>query len=287
MIKRVIKYAAVVFAAIIIICAVYFSFSQEAKKTSAPQSVSIPVIMYHQISKNGKNVGRYVISREELEKDLIYLQKNGYETVNVADIVSYVEGEKNLPEKCVMLTFDDGYETGFTVLYPLMQKYHMKAVVSVIGSLTELYTENGDHNDTYSYLDEEEIRLLSESDEIEIQNHSYDMHYSQSGKRKGINKLSGESYEDYKKALTDDIGKMQTYLMSITGRKCQAMTYPFGECCEDTLKICKSLGFKVTFTCEEKVNTLTRYRRESLYNLGRFNRSGVADREAFFKKVLT
>ena len=129
MIKRTLKSAAVVFAAIIIILAVYFSLSQEAKKISTSQSVSIPIIMYHQISKNGKNVGRYVISREELEKDLIYLQKNGYETVNVADIISYVEGEKSLPEKCVMLTFDDGYETGFNVLYPLMHKYLMKAVV--------------------------------------------------------------------------------------------------------------------------------------------------------------
>lgn len=264
----------------------FFALSQKAEKSSAQKSIALPIIMYHQITRNEANAGKYIITEKELEKDLIYLRDNGYETVNTADLIAFVEGKRSLPEKCVMITVDDGYETGYTILYPLLCKYNMKAVLSVVGSLTQLYTDNGDHNDKYSYLDKEEVRLLANTPQVEIQNHSYDMHYCKSGMRKGINKLYGESYEAYEKALYDDVGKMQEYLFGITGRLPEAMAYPFGEYCADTAEICRKLGFSVTFTCEEKINTVTAYRKDSLYNLGRYNRSGLYRSEDFFEKLI-
>lgn len=272
---------------LLIIILAYQFVNGETVFSSAQKSLRIPVIMYHQISKDGKNVGKYVISEKELEKDLIFLHENGYETVNVSDLVSFVEDKMDLPDKCIMLTFDDGYETGYTVLYPMLKKYNMKAVVSVIGSLTEFYTENEDHNDRYSYLNRDEIEFLSQTDEIEIQNHSFNMHYCEKGKRKGIKKIYGESYEEYKNSLNSDIGKMQEYLLKTTGRLPEAMVYPYGEYCSETLEICKNLGFKSTMTCEEMINTVTRFQPDSLYNLGRFNRSGLVDREQFFSKIIS
>lgn len=286
MVIRIKKSVFLLVILLLIIVAAALLHKSASVPSSAVSSRRIPVIMYHQISKTGKNTGKYVISAKDLEKDFIYLRDNGYETVSVTELIDFVKGKGSLPEKSVMLTFDDGYETGFTVLYPLLKKYNMKAVISVIGSLTELYTENGDHNDTYSYLDKEEIRLLCESPLVEIGNHSYDMHYCEKEKRKGINRLPGEKESDYKKALEQDVGKMQNYLLKITGRLPCAIAYPFGECCAETAPICRSLGLSVTFTCEEKVNTVTAGRSESLINLGRFNRSGTAEREAFFKKIL-
>lgn len=285
MVVRIRKSVALVIFIAAICCTTVFVCTRNVYTgVSAQKSISVPVIMYHQISRSEDNIGKYIIYEKELEKDLEYLKENGYETINVSDLISFIEGKAELPEKCVMLTFDDGYETAFTILYPLLKKYNMKAVVSVIGYLTELYTENEDHNDLYSYLDEEEIRILSQTDEIEIQNHSFDMHSTEQGKRKGINKLPGESFEEYKKALTDDIGKEQTEILKITGKLPEAMFYPFGECCSDTLTICKSLGFEATFTCEEKINTVTKFRKDSLYNLGRFNRSGKISSKDFFEK---
>lgn len=248
------------------------------------KSVDLPIIMYHQITV-GDNVGRYVLSLEQLESDLEYIQRKGYETVNVADIIAFVEGERNLPEKPIMLTFDDGYETGYTMLYPLLKKYNMCAVVSVIGSLTDMYTEIDDHNDFYSYLTWDEVKFLSSTKEIEIQNHSYDMHYSQSGKRKGIAKLKNESYDEYYDALYNDVGKMQLLLMKKASCKATAMAYPFGSYTEETTKICKRLGFKCTFTCEEKINTIVEYNSETLFDLGRYNRPSGKASEEFFKVI--
>lgn len=270
----------------LVFCAFAFSFrgtvdASAQAQVSAQKSVELPVIMYHQLTTH-ENIGRYILSLEQLESDLKYIQKNGYETVTVADLISFVEGERELPEKAIMLTFDDGYETGYTMLYPLLKKYNMCAVVSVIGSLCDMYTQIDDHNDFYSYLTWDEVKYLAATDEIEIQNHSYDMHYTQSGKRNGIGKLKNESYDDYYNALYNDVGKMQLLLMKNASCKATAIAYPFGNYSKETTEICKKLGFKCSFTCEEKVNTVTSYSRESLFNLGRFNRASGKTSEEFF-----
>lgn len=256
-----------------------------AQPASLAQSVRIPIIMYHQLSTRSNNLGRYILSLSQLESDLKYIRENGYTTVNVADLIEYVSGSGKLPEKPIMLTFDDGYETGYTMLYPLLKKYGMCAVVSVIGSLTDLYTQIDDHNDYYSYLTWDEIRTLSQTPEIEIQNHSYDMHYAESGKRKGIARLSGESDEAYYNALYNDIGKMQLLLMKKAGCTATAMAYPFGSYSKGTVDICKRLGFKCSFTCEEKINTITKYNADSLFNLGRYNRPSGKTSSGFFDRI--
>lgn len=263
-----------------------FSKNEATAIVSIKKDLRLPIVMYHQISSNKNNLGKYVLSVEQFENDLKYIKEKGYTCITVEELIDYVEGKTTLGEKVIMLTFDDGYESAYTKVYPLLKKYNMKAVISVVGYLADLYTEINDHNDYYSYLNWEEIEFLSETPEIEIQNHSYDMHYCEKGKRKGMGKLKGESYEAYSAALNEDVGKMQMLIMKKGGCIATAMAYPFGEYNKDTLEICKKLGFKSTFTCEERVNTITRFNTGSLYNLGRYNRPSGISSEKFFIDLL-
>lgn len=292
MVIRLRRSAVVIAAVLVFVSVMCFGSADLSKAVSngtesviGKQSVRLPVIMYHQISTHSNNLGKYVISLSRLESDLKYIKESGFNTVDVADLIAYVSGEKNLPEKPIMLTFDDGYETGMTMLYPLLKKYEMCAVVSVVGSLTDLYTQIDDHNDYYSYLTWDEVRTLAQTPEIEIQNHSYDMHKIESGKRKGIAKLKGEGEEEYYNALYADVGKMQLLLMKKTGMAATAMAYPFGCYSKETVEVCKRLGFKSSFTCEERVNTITRYNSDSLFNLGRYNRPSGKNSSGFFDKI--
>ena len=102
-----------------------------------PETAEVPMIMYHLVTKNGRYVGKYGITPIELENDLKFLKDNGYETVVMADLVAFVRRGKNLPKKPIVLTFDDGNSGDYRYLYPLLQKYDMKAVVSVIGSAAD------------------------------------------------------------------------------------------------------------------------------------------------------
>ena len=84
------------------------------KETTADtDSVKLPVIMYHSLLKDEKLQNDYTVSPTLFENDLKYLTENGYTTVVVNDLTDYVYGKKSLPEKCIMLTFDDGYYNNY------------------------------------------------------------------------------------------------------------------------------------------------------------------------------
>ena len=116
------------------------------------QGVRVPVLMYHSILKDSARQGQYVVSPDVLSADLDALQARGYQTVTVSDLIAYVYDDVPLPEKPIMITFDDGYYNNYVYAYPLLQQRGMRAVISVIGSQTAQYTENGVENAYWSHL---------------------------------------------------------------------------------------------------------------------------------------
>ena len=240
------------------------------KETTADtDSVKLPVIMYHSLLKDEKLQNDYTISPTLFENDLKYLTENGYTTVVVKDLTDYAYGKKSLPEKCIMLTFDDGYYNNYYYALPLLEKYNCKAVISPIASVSEKFTETKDISVTYGHITFDDIKEMSDSGYVEIQNHSYDMHSLKS--RKGVSQKSGESDETYKSALTEDVAKAQTLLENATGKKPTCFVYPFGAKNDLTEKLIKEMGFSCTLTCTEKPNIITK-NPDSLYELGRYRR---------------
>ena len=82
------------------------------------QGVEVPIVMYHSVLKDESRHGQYVISPAELESDLKYLRDHGYTTILIEDLIAYTQGGP-LPEKPVLLTFDDGYYNNYLYAFPL------------------------------------------------------------------------------------------------------------------------------------------------------------------------
>ena len=215
---------------------------------------------------------------------MIYLKEKGYETISVKQLLDYIENNSPLPEKPIMITFDDGHESFYEYIYPILKQYDLKAVLSVVGSFTDTFTENEDHNINYSYLTWKQINELSDSGYVEIGNHTYDLHSIDKG-RKGCSKNPGEDIEQYKNFLTKDVMKLQEKILNYTGNNLKIFTYPFGRYTKETKQIIKDLGFSVIFSCEERVNIIDKNNSEFLYNLGRFNRPNGISSEQFFQKI--
>lgn len=93
-----------------------------------PEGIQLPIIMYHSMLRNGS--GEYTISPETFEEDLRYLKDNGYTTIYMQDLLDYINKQVPLPEKPIMLTFDDGYYNNYLYAYPLAKKYESKIVIS-------------------------------------------------------------------------------------------------------------------------------------------------------------
>lgn len=253
------KKVLIIFSAALAVFCLAFARMQvgAVSAVSVSEGYYVPVIMYHSILKDDSLQGKYVISPAQLEEDLIYLTENGYTAVTVSDLIAYVEDGVPLPEKPVMLTFDDGYYNNYLYAYPLMKKYGFKMVLSVIGKYSEAFSSTPDDNAYYSHCTWDQLREMELSGYVEVQNHSYDMHTTDQG-RNGTKKNSWESSDTYRSILTGDIMKCQNLLIERSGITPTAFTYPFGAISSESVEILKDMGFKASFSCEEKMNLITR-----------------------------
>lgn len=247
-------------------------------------AVELPILMYHHILKDKTKLGKYTISPEELEADLDWLLREGYEPITVQQLIDWTDGAGELPARPVMLTFDDGYESFYEYAFPLLRAKGCKAVYSVIGRYADEYTEQEDHHINYSHCTWEQIAELQGSGLVEIQNHSYDLHTNEKG-RKGSMKVSGEAVSAYQERLQDDIGRMQELCQSRCGVTPTAFTYPFGGVSEEALPVLRKMGFRAALTCREQINLLTGD-KEELFSLGRFNRATGQSAASLLKREI-
>ena len=249
---------------------------------NSEEYIKVPIIMYHSILKDPARSNKYTITPAVLEEDLKYIKANGYETITISDLISYVYADKPLPPKPIILTFDDGHYNNYGYLYPLLEKYDMKAVISIVGSYTDKFSETNEANLNYSYLRWKDINELISSGRVEFQNHTYNLHDNTHG-RIGAKKKKGESDDEYKKILEEDINKLQNEFKENTGYVPTCFTYPFGGISNSSLDIIKELGFKGSLSCEEGINKITK-NPNSLYLLKRYNRPSYVSTYNIFKK---
>lgn len=259
----------------------------DAAAVSAEPGIELPVIMYHHVlGEDSTLLGDYVISCSEFEGDLAWLKAAGYTPVSAGQLIAYTQGQGELPERPILLTFDDGYESFYANAWPLLEKYQMKAVVSVIGRYSDLYSQpDAVKHLNYSHLNWQQVRQLSESGLVEIGSHSQDMHDA-AGKesRAGARKRKGESQQHYDASFRQDTETVEGKIRQAIGQKPVVYAYPFGYYTQDSEAILKEMGYQMTLSCESRVNRIRRD-PECLYLLGRFNRPHGQRAEDFFSNI--
>jgi peptidoglycan/xylan/chitin deacetylase (PgdA/CDA1 family) len=97
----------------------------------APLAVEIPILVYHHVVPGHASPVLYV-TPEAFEQQLKYLQSGGYRSVSFADLADCLEYGAPLPERPVIISFDDGWENQFQYGFPLLQKYGFSATFFVV-----------------------------------------------------------------------------------------------------------------------------------------------------------
>lgn len=277
------------FLRLLIIDAVVFAvcglliIAGKAMLTKADEPVRLPVIMYHSIYTDTPS--EYAVTPEQVEADLAWLAENGYTTVTAEQVIAYTRHNGSLPEKAVMITLDDGFYNNLSVLVPLLEKYDMTALISIVGSYTDNNAVKDPHNPQYSYLTWDDIKKLSKSDRIEFGSHTYNMHSLYDG-RIGCSRNDKETENDYRIAFSEDIQQLQNEFCENTGYAPVVFTYPFGAVSREGLPIIRDCGFLMTLTCREQPNYITR-EPDCLYGIGRYNRSGLYSTEYYMNMLFS
>lgn len=246
--------------------------------------ITVPILMYHSLLNDKKLQGDYVISPALFKNDIRALKKLGYTIIGAQDLIDYSNGKLSLPQKCAMLTFDDGYYNNYIYAYQIAKEENIKFILSPVVSDTEKSNSEKCLSPSYSNCNWSQLREMANSGYVEIFSHSYNMH--KTTHRKGTKILPGESTSQYHELLTDDLGRAQQLFKKELGFEPIGFTYPFGLICDESKQIVKEMGFKISLTCEERPNFITPSKPDGLLNMGRYLRNNKETSEKFLKRVL-
>lgn len=180
----------------------------------------VPVLYYHSIEDSEAN--EVILSKENLKKQLTYIKDSGYTTLTMSELNDYIINNKEIPEKSIVITFDDGYMDNYVNAFPILKELNMKATIFIITSGTD---------DGY-YMSKDQLKELSDYG-IDIESHT-----------KNHSHLDTLSYEEQLKELKES----KSTLESITGKEVISVAYPFGDYNEDSIKAAKEAGYSLAFT---------------------------------------
>lgn len=246
-----------------------FDFDDTEVFFFSQKEVEVPIIMYHLITERSKLIGKYGVTPAEVEDDLVFLKQNGYTTVVMQDLINFVKHGEKLPQKAIMLTFDDGNASDFTYLLPLLRKHEMKAVLAIMGDVIDRDTKTVEENpkSKVPYLTWPQVRELHESGLCEIQSHGYNVH----GKG-GSSNRHGESADAYHKRLTADLTKLQDACKLHLNYTPNTFIYPLGAVGKNSRKIIEDMEMVGSLGCEEGINIVRPGDIDCLFEMHRFNR---------------
>ncbi|NCB41714.1 MAG: hypothetical protein EOM59_03750 [Clostridia bacterium] len=209
---------------------------------------SIPILMFHHISDEENSILTSTAFREYMES----IKNAGYETVLYKDLLNFVNGEGQLPEKPIIVSFDDGYESNYIYAYPILKKMNMKAEIAVVG-----YTVG------FDLFPDTSIKIIPhftwiqalemvESGVISINSHSYNLHQhattGQNVTRLGVVIAEGERKSDYLALLKADAIAANRAIKNNLGYVNIAYTYPYGAYSDMTESVFQSLNIPITVT---------------------------------------
>lgn len=237
----------VIFVPIIIVLLVGVIFGEGIVNRAIGKKV--PILMYHCITEDEDlaNSNSLYVTKKKFEEDLKYLKDNDYTTIFAKDM------DKPLPKKPVVITFDDGYKDNYIYGYPLLKEYDMKATIFILA-----YTFDEEMSHKLSW---EEAGALARSGFMDIQSHTYDLHYETDDGLFAMEPFPDESDEEYRERLYEDIEIMNERFDKYIGYRPTVFAYPYGKYTKITEEVLKEEGYKATFTTEKRIGNS----RQGLY----------------------
>ena len=184
------------------------------------RKAKVPVLMYHDILPT-KEVF-FDVTPEELEADFELMKSKGVTPISLDQLIIHLRTGSPLPEKPVLLTFDDGYGGHYEYVYPLLKKYKYPAVFSV-------YTKNMGINTGRSHVTWEQLKIMVEDPLVTIAGHS-------KTHPPDLTKLSDEE-------LIREIKESKEILEKELSKSIRYFTYPTGKNDQRVRKIVEEAGY--------------------------------------------
>ena len=181
----------------------------------------VPVLSYHQVNDEDNNA--LTVPTAVFEQQMAYLHDNGYHAITPDQLNAYLTEGAPLPEKPVLITFDDVYRDNYENAFPVLQKYGMTATIFLISDFMDRFDK---------YLTWQQVQEMSEA-----------------GIYMGAHTLSHFELPGLSKAeLYQQIEGGKLAIEWKTLRFTEYIAYPCGSYNADVLAVARDCGYKCGFT---------------------------------------
>lgn len=202
----------------------------------------VAVLVYHNIVEDEKFIdyNADTITTKQFTEQLKYLKDQGYTSISLDELYNWKMGKIDIPEKSVVITFDDAYYSFKYIVQPILQQYNFKAACFLIGSVTGNITPEYEEG-RYATIGLDEVNNKSEN--IIYGSHTFDLHRQTED---GNPIIKSKSYEKIK----EDTKKFNTNVFNA-----EYLAYPYYTYTKDIIKVLEEENYKLAFAGEDEMMT--------------------------------
>ncbi|HBQ88052.1 MAG TPA: poly-beta-1,6-N-acetyl-D-glucosamine N-deacetylase PgaB [Alcaligenes faecalis] len=228
------------------------------------------IIAYHDVEDHDPNQAYLSVSTEHLRQQFSWLQENNYVPVSVEQIMRARQGVEPLPEKAVLLSFDDGYQSFYTRVFPLLKAYHWPALLAPVGKWldtpdNEKVDFGGLPTERSRFLHWAQIDEMANSGLVEIGAHTQNMHYGAIANPQGniqpvaaahrylTDQKRYETDAEYTARFREDVRAISARVKQHAGKPPRVWVWPYGRISGLGLQILEQEGYQMALTLTDGV----------------------------------
>lgn len=232
------------------------------------QSYAEPFLsfVYHDVVSERKG-DRFAVTTKDFIQQMEYIRAHDYHPVTIDALLEAKEGGRPLPKNPVLITIDDGRQSFYENIFPILKLYNYPAVLSIVGSWVEHgfkpTQRAGRKYESITPMDWKQIKEVADSGLIEIASHSYDLHKGEiynpynnefpAGSAFTYHPETGqyENREAFRKRIRADLNQSVRLMKKHLGNTPRVMVWPFGEFNTIGMEEAERLGMHINFSAED------------------------------------
>jgi poly-beta-1,6-N-acetyl-D-glucosamine N-deacetylase len=221
----------------------------------------ILILCYHGVLPSVAPGDPYTLTRQRFTEQMEYLHTHGYNPVSLDHLEAAMAGIRPLPEKAVLLSFDDGLQSYHDFVVPLLDLYGFPSMQAIVGS----WVENGPPPDLPEpVMTWEQVRAVAANPRVTVVSHSYDLHrsiqYTPQGNFSpivGVRAYDPErgAYETetaYRDKLRQDFERQDALFTKRLGSPPQAIVWPYGYYNAAAVQVAVESGMSFGFLLDDR-----------------------------------
>jgi poly-beta-1,6-N-acetyl-D-glucosamine N-deacetylase len=228
---------------------------------AAPGPGELLILCYHGVEPTARPNDPYTLTQKRFVEQMEYLQAHGFRPISLDQLEAAVAGTQVLPEKAVLLSFDDGYRSYHDFVVPVLDLYGFPSILAIVGS----WIEGSPPPDlSEPMMTWEQVRAVAANPRVDIVSHSYDLHksvqYTPQGNFGAVvgvrayDPVSGsyESETTYREKLHRDFKRQNELFLKRLGQAPRAMVWPYGHYNAVSMQVAAESGMRLGFVLDDK-----------------------------------